>query len=114
MLKNDMRKYIIEGKSYEDFKADMGEEYSQYFTEEIMERCWENTHKLVDEGEWLKYLKTKSAQYVKYLTMTTGALEEQGVLLRDTRAGGMLAGLMLKQKKAFEERMKLKETGEGA
>ena len=97
MLKNDMRKYILQGKSYEEFVEDFGEAYSTQFTPEIMEKCWRNTHKLKDRGEWLKYLKNSAAQQVKYLTMVTEALNEEGVGLREIRAGYMLNDLLRKQ-----------------
>ena len=97
MLKNDMRKYMLEDKTFEQFIADYGEEYSQTFTMEIMEKCWKNTKKLLPRSEWLKYLKNGAAQQVKYLTMVTEAMNEEGVNLRETRAGYMLNELIRKQ-----------------
>lgn len=97
MLKADMRKYIIAGKTFEDFITDFGEEYKKTFTIDIMERCWNNTHKLVDTGEWHKYLKNQAAQDVKYLTIVAEALKEEGIRLSEIRAGYMLNDLLKSQ-----------------
>lgn len=97
MLKNDMRKYIIAGKTYEEFYNDYHETYKSQFTDDIMQRCWKNTHKLVDRGEWLKYLKRSAAQQVGYLTMVADALQEEGVRLNDCKAGYMLNDILKKQ-----------------
>ncbi len=97
MLKNDMRKYIIAGKTFDDFVADYGEEYKKEFSMDIMERCWKNTHKLVDPNEWHKYLKRNAASYVRYLTMIADSLEEEGIKLSEIRAGYMLNDLIKKQ-----------------
>lgn len=98
MLKQDMRKYIINGRTFEEFVEDLGEEYINDFTMEIMEKCWVNTHKLVPRDEWLRYLKKTAAQDVKYLGMLADALNEEGIVLNGTRAGGMLAELISKQR----------------
>ena len=97
MLKNDMRRAILQGKSYEEFLEEYGEKYEKDFTADIMVKCWKNTHKLVPQDEWMRYLKNSAAQQVKYLTMVTEALNEQGVNLREIRAGYMLNDLLKKQ-----------------
>lgn len=97
MLKNDMRNYIIQGKTYEEFLEDYEEKYSKDFTRETMEKCWKKTHKLVPQDAWLKYLKNSAATEVRYLTMCVEALNEQGVRLQEIRAGYMLSDLMKKQ-----------------
>lgn len=101
MLKNDMRKYIIQGKSFEEFLEDYGDSYrDKYgggFTDEVMRKCWKNTHKLVPQDAWLKYLKNSAATEVRYLTMCVEALNEQGIRLQEIRAGYMLSELMKKQ-----------------
>lgn len=94
MLKNDMRKYIIEGKTFEEFIADYGERYHAEFSMDTMKRCWKNTHDLTDRTEWLKYLKRSAAKEVGYLTMVANALHEEGELLSTTRAGAMLKTIM--------------------
>jgi hypothetical protein len=45
----------------------------------------------------MKYLKNSAAAQVRYLTMVCEALNEQGVNLRDIRAGYMLNDLLKKQ-----------------
>ena len=97
MLKNDMRKYIIAGRTFDEFIEDYGEEYKKDFSMDIMERCWKNTHKLVDPNEWRKYLKSNAASYVRYLTMIADAQNEEGIKLREIRAGYMLNDLLKKQ-----------------
>lgn len=94
MLKNDMRKCIIAGKTFDDFIEEYGPLYANEFSHEIMERCWNNTHKLVDEGEWARYLKNKAADYVKYLTLINEGMEDAGISLSETRAGAMLKTLI--------------------
>lgn len=97
MLKNDMRKYIIAGKTFEEFVEDHGEKYKKDFSMDVMERCWKNTHKLVDPNEWHKYLKRNASSYVRYLTMIADSLDEEGIKLREIRAGYMLNDLLKKQ-----------------
>lgn len=94
MLKNDMRKYLIKEKTYEEFIEDFGEEYRKDFTDEVMKRCWENTKELVDPVEWAKYLKRKAANNVAYLTMVVKAMNEEGIDFRSTRAGSYLNHLI--------------------
>lgn len=98
MLKADMRDYIIAGDTFEDFVEDYGDAYLNEFPLEVMRRCWRNTHELVDQGEWLKYLKNRSACYARYLTMTADELLREGVRLNQTRAGGMLAEMLSRQR----------------
>lgn len=94
MLKNDMRKYLIKEKTYDEFIEDFGEEYRKDFTDDVMKRCWENTKELVDPVEWAKYLKRKAANYVTYLTMVIKAMNEEGIDFRSTRAGSYLNHLI--------------------
>ena len=97
MLKNDMRKCMLQGKTYEEFLEEYGPKYEKDFTMEIMRRCWKNTKDLIPEEAWMKYLKNSAAAQVRYLTMVCEALNEQGVNLRDIRAGYMLNDLLKKQ-----------------
>lgn len=97
MLKNDMRKYILQDKTFEEFLEDYGEKYKNEFSVEIMQRCWKNTHDLKDPVEWHKYLKNKAAAYVKYLTLINEAMEDEGIVLNETRAGYMLKDLIRRQ-----------------
>lgn len=97
MLKNDMRKYLIDGRSFEEFYEEMGDAYTE-FSDEILARCWENTKALIPRGEWLRYLKVKSMDYAKYLKMTTDALLEEGVPLNSIRAGGTVSAILRKQR----------------
>ena len=62
-----------------------------------MKRCWKNTQKLLPQEAWMKYLKNSAAAQVRYLTMVCEALNEQGVYLREIRAGYMLNDLLRKQ-----------------
>lgn len=98
MLKNDMRNYMLAGNTFEEFVEDYGETYLKEFSLDTMERCWKNTYELMDRGEWLRYLKKRSADYVRYLTMTADAMLEEGVRLNQTRAGGMLAEMLSRQR----------------
>ena len=97
MLKNDMRKCMIQGKTFEEFLEKYGPDYEKDFPMEIMRRCWKNTKDLIPEEAWLKYLKNSAAAQVRYLTMVCEALKEQGVNLREIRAGYMLNDLLKKQ-----------------
>jgi len=97
MLKNDMRKCIIQGKTYEEFMEEYGEAYSSDFTDDVMRRCWKNTHDLVDPVEWHKYLKRRAANYVTYLKMVVEAMQEEGIDFRSTRAGSYLNTLIKNQ-----------------
>lgn len=97
MLKNDMRKYIIAERTFDEFIEDYGDEYKKEFSMDVMEKCWKNTHKLVDPNEWHKYLKGKASSYVRYLTMIADSLDEEGIKLREIRAGYMLNDLLRKQ-----------------
>ena len=90
MLKNDMRKCIMAGKTFDDFIDEYGSRYADEFTLDIMQRCWDNTHNLIDEGAWARYLKNKAAEYVKYLTLVNEGMEDAGIELSGTRAGAML------------------------
>ena len=97
MLKNDMRKCLLQDKSFEEFLEQYGESYEKDFDMETMRRCWKNTQKLLPEDAWMKYLKNSAAAQVRYLTMVTEALNEQGVNLREIRAGYMLNDLLKTQ-----------------
>lgn len=97
MLKNDMRKYILQDKTFDEFLEDYGEMYKTEFSVEIMRRCWKNTHDLKDPVEWHKHLKNKAASYVRYLTLINEAMEDEGIVLSETRAGYMLKDLIRRQ-----------------
>lgn len=97
MLKNDMRKCLLKEESFEEFLEKYGSVYEGDFDMETMRRCWKNTQKLLPEDAWIRYLKNSAAAQVRYLTMVCEALNEQGVRLREIRAGYMLNDLMKKQ-----------------
>ena len=97
MLKNDMRNCQLHGKTFEEFLEAYGVVYEQDFDMETMKRCWKNTQKLLPQEAWMKYLKNSAAAQVRYLTMVCEALNEQGVYLREIRAGYMLNDLLRKQ-----------------
>lgn len=97
MLKNDMRKCLLQDRSFEEFLEQYGADYDKDFDMETMRRCWKNTQKLLPEDAWMKYLKNSAAAQVRYLTMVTEALNEQGVNLREIRAGYMLNDLLKTQ-----------------
>lgn len=97
MLKNDMRRCMLQGKSFEEFLEEYGSDYEKDFSIDIMKRCWKNTKDLIPQENWMKYLKNSAAAQVRYLTMVCDALKEQGVYLSETRAGYMLNDLMKKQ-----------------
>lgn len=97
MLKNDMRKMMLEGATFEEFCEKYGEQYIGGFTVKTMKACWKNTKKLLDPDEWHRYLKNSAYNYVRYLTMIEEAMEEEGIELGTTRAGYMLKDLIRKQ-----------------
>lgn len=97
MLKNDMRKCLLKEKTFEEFLEEYGEVYEKDFDMETMKRCWKNTQKLLPEDAWMRYLKNSAAAQVRYLAMVCEALKEQGVMLREIRAGYMLNDLIKKQ-----------------
>jgi len=97
MLKNDMRNCMLLGKTFEEFLEEHGPKYEKDFNMDIMKKCWNNTKDLVPLENWMKYLKNSAAAQVRYLTMVTEALNEQGVNLREIRAGYMLNDLLKTQ-----------------
>lgn len=97
MLKNDMRKCIIAEKTFDEFLEVYGPSYEKEFSLDTMRRCWDNTQKLVDTGEWHRYLKNKAANYVHYLELIVEAMDDEGIEFRGTRAGYQLARLIREQ-----------------
>lgn len=110
MLKNDMRKYLIEGKSFEQFYEEKGDEYTE-FSDDTLARCWENTKELIPRDEWLKYLKVKSGNYAKYLETTADALLEEGIPLNSIKAGGIIAGIYAKQRDYWKDKAGVLDQG---
>lgn len=101
MLKNDMRNAIIAGESFEEFVEVYGERYRNSFSMETMEKCWKNTHELVEPYKWHNYLLKCASNYVRFLELVSEGLNDQGVSLLDTEPGYRLS-LLVGRQKCFE------------
>lgn len=110
MLKQDIRRYIINGKTFDDFVADNGKELSKTYNAKTIRETWDRVEKYyIDEIEWIKYLKKKAAESVHNLEVMVNALNEEGIVLNGTRAGSMLAKLLAKQRDIVNNKRKENE-----
>ena len=111
MLKNDMRKYILGGKSFNEFMTDCGSSALSNYSYDVILKTWDKVQQYyISDVEWLKYLKNQASRSVKYLEDVVNALNEAGVPLNATRAGGELAAILRRQKNVFNN--KIEKEGE--
>lgn len=100
MLKADMRQYILEGKTFEDFMADNGEEVNANYPPDVIQRAWERTStQFVDDDEWIRYLKNTAAKNAAKLDAIVDELNKEGYVLNGTKAGGIVARMLDKQRR---------------
>lgn len=113
MLKNDMRKYILGGKSFNEFMTDCGSSALSNYSYDVILKTWDKVQQYyISDVEWLKYLKNQASRSVKYLEDVVNALNEAGVPLNATKAGGELAAILRRQKNVFNNKIEKEEEKE--
>ena len=113
MLKNDMRKYILGGKSFNEFMTDCGSSALSNYSYDVILKTWDKVQQYyISDVEWLKYLKNQASRSVKYLEDVVNALNEAGVPLNATKAGGELAAILRRQKNVFGNKIEKEEEKE--
>ena len=113
MLKNDMRKYILGGKSFNEFMTDCGSAALSNYSYDVILKTWDKVQQYyISDVEWLKYLKNQASRSVKYLEDVVNALNEAGVPLNATKAGGELAAILRRQKNVFGNKIEKEEEKE--
>lgn len=113
MLKNDMRKYILGGKSFNEFMTDCGSSALSNYSYDVILKTWDKVQQYyISDVEWLKYLKNQASRSVKYLEDVVNALNEAGVPLNATKAGGELAAILRRQKNVFDNKIGKEEEKE--
>ena len=113
MLKNDMRKFILGGKSFNELMSDCGSSALSNYSYDVILKTWDKVQQYyISDVEWLKYLKNQASRSVKYLEDVVNALNEAGVPLNATKAGGELAAILRRQKNVFNNKIEKEEEKE--
>lgn len=91
MLRKQMRKAMLEGKSFEDFV----DEYNGFYSIDVLRDVWKNTEKVLDDKKWNDWLKHTSRNCARNMRLLVRTLQEEGIDVTKTGAGQ-------EHKKAYE------------